>query len=74
MENQHTLITGYRDLTADEINLMNKVKDVSRLTGTVIEGLRNDARIDQRWLSIAATELQQGFMALVRSIAQPTTF
>jgi hypothetical protein len=30
--------------------------------------------VDQRWVSIGATDLQTGFMALVRSIAQPTTF
>ena len=30
--------------------------------------------LDQRWVSVGATDLQQGFMALVRSIAQPTTF
>lgn len=30
--------------------------------------------IDQRWVSIGATNLQQGFMDIVRSIAQPTTF
>lgn len=30
--------------------------------------------IDQRWVSIGQTDLQTGIMALVRSIAQPTTF
>lgn len=30
--------------------------------------------IDQRWVSIGATQLQQGFMAVTRGIAQPTTF
>lgn len=30
--------------------------------------------IDQRWVSIGATELQQGFMAVIRGIAQPTSF
>lgn len=30
--------------------------------------------IDQRWISIGATDLQRGFMAIVRGIAQPTTF
>jgi hypothetical protein len=30
--------------------------------------------LDQRWVSIGATELQQGFMAVIRGIAQPTTF
>lgn len=30
--------------------------------------------IDQRWVSIGATQLQQGFMAVIRGIAQPSTF
>ena len=30
--------------------------------------------LDQRWISIGATDLQQGFMAVIRGIAQPTTF
>lgn len=29
---------------------------------------------DPRWVAIARTELQQGYMALTRAIAQPTTF
>lgn len=30
--------------------------------------------LDQRWVSIGATDIQKGFMALSRAIAQPTTF
>ena len=30
--------------------------------------------LDQRWISIGATDLQRGFMAVIRGIAQPTTF
>jgi hypothetical protein len=30
--------------------------------------------IDQRWVSVGATDLQTGFMALTRAVAQPTTF
>lgn len=30
--------------------------------------------LDQRWISIGATQLQQGFMAVIRGIAQPSTF
>lgn len=74
MENQHREITGYRELNESEIAAMNSAKDLARMTGFFVENLRHDAEIDQRWLSIAATDLQQGFMALVRSIAQPTTF
>lgn len=30
--------------------------------------------LDQRWVSIGATHLQEGFMALNRAVAQPSTF
>lgn len=30
--------------------------------------------LDQRWISIGATDLQRGFMAVIRGIAQPTSF
>ena len=30
--------------------------------------------LDQRWVSIGATDIQTGFMAIIRGIAQPTTF
>jgi hypothetical protein len=29
---------------------------------------------DQRWVAIAKTDLQKGFMALVRAVAQPESF
>lgn len=30
--------------------------------------------VDQRWVSIGATDLQTAFMALTRAVASPTTF
>ena len=30
--------------------------------------------LDQRWISIGATDLQRGFMAVIRGIARPTSF
>ena len=30
--------------------------------------------LDQRWISIGATDLQRGFMCVIRGIAQPTSF
>jgi len=30
--------------------------------------------LDQRWISIGATDLQKGWMCVIRGIAQPTTF
>lgn len=74
MDNQHKHIKGYRDLSQEEINLMNKVKILGEKMGQLIEELRCNESLDQRWVSIAETHLQQGTMAAVRSIAQPTTF
>lgn len=74
MENQHQQIKGYRDLTQHEIDAMNKVKEAAENVGDIVATLRQVPELDQRWVSIGATELQQGFMALVRSIAKPTTF
>jgi hypothetical protein len=74
MENQHQKITGYRDLSQDEIDLMNLIKGISEKVGELVEKLRDTDNLDQRWISIGATHLQEGFMDLVRGVAQPTTF
>jgi hypothetical protein len=74
MENQHKQIKGYRDLSQAEIDAMNKGKALAEQCGAWIEELRATSGLDQRWVSIGATDLQRGFMAVIRGIAQPTTF
>jgi hypothetical protein len=89
MDNQHQLIKGYRDLSPAHIDLMNEGKALAEQCGAFIEKLRthesaggkkfgesagNLPALDQRWVSIGATQLQQGWMAVIRGIAQPTTF
>lgn len=74
MDNQHKLIKGYRDLTAAEIALMNEGKALAVQCGEFIAKLRATEGLDQRWVSIGATDLQTGFMAAIRGIARPETF
>ena len=74
MKDQHTKITGYRDLSQGEIDAMNAVKAEGARLGLLIEELRVNSNIDQRWVDIAETHLQQGVMAAVRSIARPNSF
>jgi hypothetical protein len=83
MENQHKLIKGYRDLSPAEIALMNEVKAKAAECGELVQklrtfnetfGLHHGATLDQRWVSIGATDLQTGFMALVRAVARPDSF
>ena len=74
MDNQHKLIKGYRDLSQEDLNAINVIKQHATTIGDLVTSLKTTPGFDQRWVSIGATELQQGFMALTRAVAQPTTF
>lgn len=71
MENQHRSITGYRDLKQSEIDLMNAIKAAEASVALMWREVAGQDEIDGRWLSIARTHFQEGFSALVRSVAQP---
>ena len=74
MENQHREIKGYRELNEEEIKEMNSVKELGVSLGKVVEAMREAPEVDQRWVAIGATHLQQGLMALTRAIAKPDFF
>ena len=74
MDNQHRVINGYRELNQDEIDAINTIKELGNELEKVIQHLPKAVSVDERWLHIAATDLQTGIMALVRSVAQPSTF
>ena len=74
MENQHRKIKGYRELSQDEIDLMNMVKGQGIELGSLVSALKAGAEIDQRWVAIGATHFQQGLMALTRAVAKPDFF
>ncbi len=78
-------VTGYRQLSEGEVVLMNEGKALAEQCGAYIAKLRGYTQeaqnlnnsgpvLDQRWVSIGATDIQRGFMAVIRGIAQPTTF
>ncbi len=82
-------ITGYRELSRAELDLINEGKALAEQCGEYIAKLRRHQQagsnpvlgspselppLDQRWISIGATDLQRGFMAVIRGIAQPSTF
>lgn len=74
MENQHQKIKGYRDLTQEEIDLMNEVKEKGAELGVLIEKLDGIAEIDKNWLATGKLGVQQGLMAIVRAITKPNFF
>lgn len=67
-------ITGYRQLNEAEAALMNKIKAKGVELGELVDELRATTGLDQRWVSIGATDLQTGLMALTRGVARPTSF
>lgn len=75
MENQHQKIKGYRELSQEEIDLMNESKALAEQCCEFITKLKAmGSDLDQRWVALGQTQLQHGFMDLTRSVAQPTTF
>lgn len=74
MDNQHRKIKGYRELSQEEIDLMNEIKEAGAGLGNLIEKLEVSGKLDGRWLAIARTDLQKGFMALTRAVAKPEFF
>lgn len=83
MENQHRHINGYRDLSQEEIDLMNEIKSegerlealVNKVKANINPELQADtARNPNRWAAMAATDFQTGLMALVRAVAVPDSF
>ena len=65
---------GYRELSAKELEAINEVKEMAQRVGVLVEAMALNGGYDTRWVAVARTQLQQGFMALTRSVAQPTTF
>lgn len=85
MDNQHRKIKGYRELSQDEIDLMNEIKaEGERLKGLIDKVASKQAAITQeygtpdaeayRWVAIAKTDFQRGLMALTRAVAKPEFF
>lgn len=74
VDNQHKQIKGYRDLSQDEIGAINMCKTGAIEIGRLCDVVAAIPGVDGRWHAIAKTDLQKGFMALIRSIAKPETF
>ena len=73
MDNQHKKISGYRDLSQVEIDLMNRIKAHEAGFNGLIDEMRSSTMsIDQRQVSIAATDGERAYMRAVRAVAQPT--
>jgi len=70
-------IKGHRELSENELQVINDLKDMANVLGDYLADInqtKETLEIDQRWLAIGKTHLQEGFMALTRAIAKPKGF
>lgn len=80
MDNQHRKIKGYRELSQDEIDLMNEIKGMGESLECLVKKLQashvttGGHAIDMTWLMDGEMQLKKGIMSLVRSVAQPESF
>jgi len=68
------LAKHYKELTAEEIEVINRVKQAGENLSRLVEKLSASHAVDQHWLNIGKTDLQRGLMALTRSVANPEFF
>lgn len=66
--------TAYREPSEAEIKLIELVKAKAEEVRELLEGVARHNDIDHRWLEIGLTDLQTGFMAVIRAIARPEGF
>ena len=67
-------IKGYRKLSVHEVEAINNIKYMGIEIGRMCDKVEKMHDIDERWLAIGKINLQQGLMAITRSITQPETF
>jgi hypothetical protein len=68
------VVVGYKQSQPRAaVDAVNVTKNLENELGDWIDELRDDdsVTLDHRWVAIAVTHLQQGFMALNRAVFQP---
>lgn len=69
-------VAGYTNQSEAKIALVNQNKrleeQVLRQFDTMLDMAVSTNELDQRWLHIAKTHIEQGFMAMNRAVFRPT--
>ncbi|WP_206613894.1 Acb2/Tad1 domain-containing protein [Paenirhodobacter populi] len=64
-------VSGYRPQSDIAVSTVNGSKMLEERVLRFLDELKADPAIDQRWLSIGRTAIEQGFMAVNRAVFQP---
>jgi hypothetical protein len=64
-------VAGYTDQSTERVQIVNANKREEERLLRRLEAIRDCEGVDGRWVSIAKTHIEQGFMALNRAIFKP---
>lgn len=70
-DHQPLPVSGYKPQDQHSVDLVNKNKLVEEQVLRILDDLTKEEGIDNRWLAIGRTHLEQAFMAINRSIFKP---
>lgn len=65
-------ILGYSEQSDAKVGLVNENKVAEEEILRMLDAYTEMGFVDKRWLAIARTQMEQGFMALNRAIFKPT--
>lgn len=64
-------VAGYTTQSADKVGEVNINKQLEETILKRLDDLKTDGSVDQRWLAIGRTGIEQAFMAINRAIFKP---
>lgn len=65
-------VAGYQTQSAANVSAVNANKEIEEIVLRMLDALAVDPAVDKRWLAIGRTSIEKGFMAVNRSIFQPS--
>jgi hypothetical protein len=70
-EHQGLPVSGYKPQTEAAVGAVNGNKSAEEKVLRLLDIYKGVEGIDQRWLAVGRTHIEQGFMAVNRAIFQP---
>lgn len=64
-------VEGYRSQNDANVALVNANKRAEEQVLRILDALGEQPEVDKRWLALGRTAIEQGFMAVNRSIFKP---
>lgn len=64
-------VSGYKPQSDNNVAKVNENKRLEEMVLRQLDALAADEAVDKRWLAIGRTAIEQGFMAVNRSVFTP---